>query len=620
MITKYLDSVLTLKQKEYIDFYSDTTARMLAALDRSIISNEFAIGLPYWAAQNPLLVKNFTWLMDELDIGSTKVLKNYSRFEFNRGLLDEGDILVYRTKLKLEKYTMKYDDKDYSNSLVKRNGVVKDDGLARPGFLKATKREFRLDTVKLSEYRRPIVQNLIKSIKKGIDLGHIKDEFFGDHASYLKVTNYVVDHYISNPNALYNSEYNVQDQRGRAIYNVLKRVGNYVTSKDFRALLVVPRADAIILRKDDITAINDIYYFIAELTGHKCLGGTEKDKIEAGRMAYLNRELPTLNLKDAHDRDELHELIWLERIYQRLHILFNSKIVTEVVWDIPLEIDHSMSLAQIVGALTNDTRVLESTNVIGDKLSDPWYIEGVRRLAAKAIGTPTFYGSSQSAISLLKSKNLLSTQRLDESATEQAIAAAKKEDKTELALIKKEFSQGRFSVLKQFKDLLIQNYSIEKPVINIDTGFSTFKVEVNKFQVSGHETVVTEAWNGKKFKYSFTKSPTYVPDYSAMKTFWATCLVHHMDSDLLEHNLTAHPEYWALGIHDAIICLPGQAKEFRKTAAKRLKVYNTDRESIMNKYMTSIGATSDRAVLQYIKLRETVQQAEDVEFNPELMK
>jgi len=41
-----------------------------------------------------------------------------------------------------------------------------------------------------------------------------------------------------------------------------------------------------------------------------------------------------------------------------------------------------------VGALTNDKRLLESTNVVGDTLSDPWHIDGVRRLTAKSIGTP----------------------------------------------------------------------------------------------------------------------------------------------------------------------------------------------------------------------------------------
>lgn len=622
MIKQYLNSILTDKQKELIQWPSSTTQRLLDQLDNSVVTGEFGIGLPYWSKQNPALVMEFTWLMDKLSLGITRVSKNYSRFEFNRGLLDEGDILVYRAHRKLDKYLLRYDDKQYPDTLVKRNGKIHEDGIPRPAFNRACKLPYRLDVTKLKEYRRPIVQNLIKSIKKGIELGHIKDEFFNDHTSYLEVANLVVNEYISNPNREYNSEYNVQDQRGRAIYNTLKRIGNYITSKDFRALLVVPKKHAVTLTRKNLSAIDDIYYFIAELTGHKCLGGTEQDKIDAGRKAFLNRELPKLNLKEASHRDDLHELIWLERIYQKLNILLNSKVVKEVLWDIPLEIDHSMSLAQIVGAFTNDYRVLESTNVVGNKLSDPWHIPNVRRLSAKAIGTPTFYGSSQSAIALMKNKSLLRVQNLPENASKLELDLAKKQDKIELSLIKKEFSQGRFSILKQFKDLLIQNFHADEPIIHINTGFSTFQVHVNKFKQAGTNTIVTEAWNSstQRYKYSFTKDPILVPDYGAMKTFWATCLVHHTDSDLLEHNLASHPDFWALGIHDAILCLPSHAKDFRRTAAKRLKFYNDNRESIMAKYMTSIGATTNKAISQYIKLQNAVVQSEATEFSPSLMK
>lgn len=619
MIKNYLNKVLTTKQKELLQFDSTDTQHLLRDLDNSVISNEFGISLP---ERNPVLVRNFTWLMDTLNLGKTRVIKNYARFEFNRGIFEEGDILAYRAKRKLDAFLMRYDDKKYPDTLVKRNGKIESDGVPRPAFNRACKREFLIDIDYLKKYRRPIIQNMIKSIKKGIELGHIQDSYFNDKASYTEIANMAVDYYIANPTRYYNSEFNVGDQRARAIYNILKRIGNYITFKDFRALLVVPQANAIRITKDSTEALNDIYYFIAELVGYKCLGGTEADKIEAGRQAYLNRELPRLNLKTKHGRDDLHELIWLERIYQRLDVLFKSKIVKDVLWNIPLEIDHSMSLAQIVGALTNDERVLESTNVIGFKLSDPWYLKGVRRLSAKYVGTPTFYGSSQSAIGLLKSKSQLRVQNLPSTATEAEIAHAKKLDKQELSLIKKEFSKGRFAILKQFKDLLIQNFNVESPIIPVDTWVSQFDIHISKFQTIGHDTVVTEAFDSssKKFKYSFTKIPIKIPDYKASKTFWATCLVHHLDSDLLEHNLSVHPDFWALGIHDAIICLPGHATNFRETASKRLKFYNTNRDKIMSSYMKSIGANTNKAILQYIKLQNEIVQAPDVEFNRELMK
>jgi hypothetical protein len=358
---------------------------------------------------------------------------------------------------------------------------------------------------------------------------------------------------------------------------------------------------AVTVKPDEDDKLDDIYYFVAELAGLKCIGGTEASKIEAGRQAYQMRELPKLNLQSDHDRKDLHELIWLERIYAKLDHVFNSKLPT--VWDIPLEIDHSMSLAQIIGALLNDEPTLTATSVIGDVISDPWYLKGIRRLSAKAVGTPTFYGSSQSALSLLKSKNI-------------------DIDKHEVSLIRKEFSSGRFAVLKQFKDLLIKNYNVHTPVIDIDTGISQFTVHVNKFKSVGSELVATYAYDSqfRKFRYSYTHEPVLVPDYGRMKLFWATGLVHHLDSDLLEDNLAYHRQYWSIGIHDAILALPGHARNFREHAARRLKFYNTNRDRILYNYRKSIGAVGTKADVQYFKLMKSVKDAGEVEFKRTLMK
>ena len=599
MISTYLDTKLTDKQKELIEWGTPITINMLHQLDMSVVNQTYTIGLPYWSKRNPLLVKNFTWLMAKLDLGATQIRRNFSDFTFNMAVLDKAQLLDYRTMYKLDKMLMRKDINIYPNTLVKRNGKIHTDGIPRPGMMRAAKTTFMLDVDMLAKYKRPIRQNLIKSIKKGIETGNISDKFFADEASYRVVADYCVDNYLD-PDAEYNSESNVQDQRGRAIKRILKRVGNYIANKDFRAMLKVPRSSAILLKQSDTATLNSIYLFIAELTGHKCLGQTEADKIEAGRQAYLAKELPRLDLKSEEDRKELHELIWLERIYARLDKL-NKSVTKWTLWDIPIEIDHSMSLAQIVGALTNDERILKSTSVIGDELSDPWHIEGVRRLVAKSVGTPVFYGSSQSAISLVKAKNI-------------------DIDKEELGKLKREFASGRFSVLKQFKDLLIQNYNVHKPIIDIDTGITKFRVHVNKWKTVGYKTVVTEAYNGKTFRHSFTKEPERVPDYAHMKLFWATCLVHHLDSDLMEYNLDHNPDLWALDIHDAIICLPGQSERFRNTAARRLQHYRDNRYKIISSYRQSIGAITPKADVQYMKLMKSVHDAGETDFQPTLMK
>jgi hypothetical protein len=622
MIREYLDKALTIEQKQLIDWTSKTTQDLLTQINSSIVTGTYEIGLPYWSQKNPVLVKNFTWLMTKLNIGTTKVARNFSNFQLNIGIFDPADILVYRAKKKIEKMALRYDDRIYSDSLVSRPSGLKTDGVPRPNMLRTAKNGFAIDREMVKKYRRPILKNMVKSIAKGIELGHIKQKFFSDRASYYEIANLLLDKY-SNEDRIYNSEYNKQDQRGRAIKNILKRVGNYISNKDFRALIIVPKEQAIMIGKDSVKELTDIYLFIAELTGNKCLGQPIEAKVIAGKNAYLNKDLPRLNLKSPEGRKDLHELIWLERIYQKLDYVHSKFNKGQVLWEVPIEIDFGMSVAQIMGALTNDKRILESTSVLGDTLSDPWFMEGVRRNSAKAYGTPTLYGSSQTALSLLKTKRQLFEQMLLESnktATEAEIQAAKAKSKKEIILIKKEFTTGRFSVMKQFKDLLIQNYTVQTPVISIDTGVSQFKVEVSHFKTVGVRTVVTEAYDGKKFKYSFTKEPIKVPDYKRMKLYWATAIIHHLDSDLMEYLLGQFKSHWALDIHDAILCLPGHATDFKEEAAKRLKFYNKNRYSIVQNYRKSIGATSPKADMQYIKLLASIVEAEDVPFKTTLMK
>lgn len=598
MVYGYLDKILTLKQKELINFNSDVFKSLIKAVNNSVINNTYTIGLPYWSAKDPVLVRDFTWLMYNLGLGSTKITRNYASFQLHIGnIASKEEIDAYRKRVKLDRFVMRLDTRKYEPNLVKRNGKICRDGLDRSAMLKTSKNEFSIDTDLLDKYRRPIKKNLVKSIKKMTEKKQISKKFFRDEANYLEVVNICLDYYIANPQAKYNSEINIQDQRGRAIKGVLKRVGNYISSKDFRALLKVPEDKAYIL-KDDENSLNSIYYFIAELTNHKCIGLTEAIKIMAGKKAYKSRELPKLDLNSNEGLDELHVLIWLERIYSKLDELYMNG---SVLWDIPVEIDHSMSLAQIVGALTNDERILKSTSLIGEIISDPWKIDGVKRLTAKTIGTPTFYGSSQSAIALIKAKGL-------------------PVDTKEISLVNKEFAKGRFSILKQFKDLMIKNYNIHKPIIDIDTGISKYTIHVNKWKKAGTKIVVTEAFDGKKFRHSFTHIPETVPDYKAMRTFWATNLVHHLDSDLMEYNLKQHSNAWALDIHDAILCLPKDAISFRTSAAKRLKFYNENRFKIIYNYMKSIGAVTPRAQLQYIRLLSNIVDAENVTFSRNCMK
>lgn len=623
MVRKYLDENLTDNQKEAIHWNSEVTQGMIRALEKALIHNDNGIGLPYWAKQDPAIVMDVTFVLSKLGIATTKVSKNFSRLEFNTSLINDDEFKEWRVQSRLKAMVMRLDKTNYPSNLVKVNGKETETGIDRKGFANVAKKEFQLDTETIIKYRRPIIQNLIKSIKIGIEQGKIKDKFFQDKANYRLIVNKAIEYYLANPKQRYNLEKNVSDQRGRSIYKALKRIGNPTSSKDFRALLVVPKEYRITITAGSElakTQIEDIMYFIGELTGSKAV--TPRGKYLAGSKAYRTRHLPKLDLKSEEDRKDLHELIWLERIYAKLDTFYKENTV---IWDIPLEIDASMSMAQIVGALTNDKRLLESTNVIGDTLSDPWHIDGVRRNAGKAVGTPVFYGSSQSAMGLISAKKQLFEQILlaeNPNVSEEEYLKARAKSKKEIQLIRKEFNSGRFAIMKQFKDLFIKNYSVEKPVIPVKLYNESFSIHVNKFTTVGSELIVTEAYDTKsgKFKRSFTNEPILIPDYKRMKLFWATCAIHGIDSQIMNKLAEDYMHMWMLTIHDAIICLPGDASILRKAYAGELKDVNINRTRIIKDFRESVGATSTKADVDYYKLCKAVVEAPDVPYQATAMK
>ncbi|OOE36084.1 hypothetical protein BZG00_15815, partial [Salinivibrio kushneri] len=155
---------------------------------------------------------------------------------------------------------------------------------------------------------------------------------------------------------------------------------------------------------------NAVFLFIAELTGSFQPGsGTEQDKIECGKQDYIRNFQLDLNLHDEDDRKDMHENVWLSRLYRELDTYFNvpsDKTARALAvdpesnryrystfqWQVPIELDASASMLQYEGLLTGDKRLLEMTNVIGDTLQDPWKLEGMSRQMLKKAATPMLYG------------------------------------------------------------------------------------------------------------------------------------------------------------------------------------------------------------------------------------
>jgi len=103
---------------------------------------------------------------------------------------------------------------------------------------------------------------------------------------------------------------------------------------------------------------NSVFLFIAELTGSFEAGsGNEADKIACGQSGYIQNHLPQLVLSEEEDRKDLHEVIWLERLYSELDEYFNLPgsdgigrflaIDTQAYraysyqWSVPIEADAS---------------------------------------------------------------------------------------------------------------------------------------------------------------------------------------------------------------------------------------------------------------------------------------
>ena len=206
------------------------------------------------------------------------------------------------------------------------------------------------------------------------------------------------------------------------------------------------------------TEVEATMLFIAELTGSFVAGsGNKEDKIKCGEQDYREGNVHVLDLSTEDGRKDLHENMWLERLYNELDLYFDIFVGDKQLraialnvgtyreagfkWSVPLELDASASLLQYMGVLLNDKRLMEMTNVIGDTLEDPWKLEGMSRLMLKTAATPMLYGSSQTPSDLWRKAKLEFTA-------------------ADIELYGKEMANGPFGLVNMFKDFIINNFHI----------------------------------------------------------------------------------------------------------------------------------------------------------------
>ncbi len=329
--------------------------------------------------------------------------------------------------------------------------------------------------------------------------------------------------------------------------------------------------------------------FIAELNGFK--EGTELAKSQFGIKCYQSTTLHDLDPNSEDDRAEFHENFWLQRIYTELDNYFDTSLdfidikqasydqLLSVTtdnshkWSTPIELDASASMLQWIGILTNDSRLMSMTNIVGSTLSDPWKFEGIPRTQFKHAATPMLYGSSKACHELWQAKKHKYTLE-------------------QVQLFNTELSSGALGLANALKDFLINNC---KPQETMQPHIvdETFTIECNRYNQIGEETRLYNIYDSitgaiPTIHHTTTRKEA---DLEQFRRYFVTLLIHNLDSQAANYVVNkAFDKYgWVIDIHDAFIVCPEAAADVRAWYAEFMQSIHSKRDSILANYFTSIG-------------------------------
>jgi len=526
----------TNRKSKTVEFLNDVE-EYINALEHNMLFNNNNTPLMYWSDKlGQANINKCNILLNKLGILSTKIIPRarVAMASINKVFYDNNiaDIKAVKIEEKMIKYSMTAEQKS-ENNIVRTPSGSKPTGLIREGFKAASLNKFNYDTKAIEKYYDYILDNLVYSMtEQEKELKSKYKDWTPDIVSYTKISKMLLDEILTN-NPMVNMGGLELDMRGRSIYKALNKVLNPVSNKDMRALLCTSKYTTI--KPYSIDKLNDIYLFIAELCGIKASSWNQK--IELGKKAYLNKTMPE-NHRSKHPTKkpytDIHELIWLNRIYNKLDNVFTYG---ETQWNIPLELDMTQSLGGIIGVLLNDERLMDYTNMINpENLKDAWEVTGVSRSNFKKWATPQFYGSA---------------------ATPEAVNRKFKLDmsKEEIQAIKDNARLGRFAPIIALKNFVINNCNFTTKTIAIDTYFEQFNIEVNKFKYASANIKAYRFYDTEKEReYSVIHHDiNVVPDYKRFKLFSQTLLVHNLDSYIINNiaEKLSNNNSWVLTIHDA---------------------------------------------------------------------
>lgn len=514
--------------------YTELTDKMFQAMWNAYLLNKGGIALPYWSSKfdNPEVFNRV--LMSLCKSGWVEShsipAKNWAEAFISEAklltIVTPTDLVTIRANNKFRKYLIT-DATPTTTNRVRRNGKTTRTGLVRNGFNLAGNTIFTYDKDMMIEYYDVIVKQLVKGMDKvrGLlkDLGR---ELRTDSASYDEVSKDLLDFYIHS-NDTYRLGENISDSRGRAIYQILKKVFNPISNKEARSLLVIPEEFRLATTKD---TIDNYFLFIAEIHGFKA--GTVEEKIETGRQKFLANALLDLDIvskavairadskltrdemykalaedaKRVEDNQKLvYENIWLERMYKELNEYFaNPK---GYKFSVPVEVDASASVLQYLGLLLNHKPFMEKTNLIGTDLSDPWTIKGINSRAQVKVIMRTIYGSSQQCWQMWQDEGISYT-------------------KEDIVRYNNELKHGSLAIAEKFKNFLINNCKPkEKMVINLWN--DTFEIECNRFKHIGEKTIAYDIYDSVDHKIKRVTNTTTkkVADLDQFRRYFITLLI-----------------------------------------------------------------------------------------------
>lgn len=170
-------------------------------------------------------------------------MRKWASLELNEDKLLEfvspDELQNVKAQRKYDKYVLECKEARASK-LVRQNGKTKRTGLVRTGFRDAGNTQFGYDMVALNRYEDAVKLNLTKSMDK---IRKDYPEMKSTTSSYDNVSVGIYDWHNENQLETFTTGDNINDSRGRAISQCLSKVANPISSKDFRAALVITYED-----------------------------------------------------------------------------------------------------------------------------------------------------------------------------------------------------------------------------------------------------------------------------------------------------------------------------------------------------------------------------------------